>query len=264
MIVYIAGPYGAATPTEIDANVARACALGRYAALKGYTVIVPHAIGRLGCLGSPHEDGPDGVVTRQRSLRNGVKLARFVALSGGELWTLLRDDGSMSSGTKLEHDAWKGASDADVRAARWEDWVGAAARSDIDLDMIRREVEEELSSATFLNRRAGPAIDALNAAGFGRPGRPNSLDAMVAAALEDLQDHRAGEWLPVEIEGIGVLGEFYDVEASAPAGVTAWPGPWRLINDGVFEMEHETEGPPSKLLCKSSASQVLLRRRSSE
>lgn len=103
-LIYVAGPYGASTSEEIERNVYRACALGRLVTATGCVPVVPHAAGFLGCHGDPHEQ--DGGQTREVALACGVALASVVGRQGGNLWVLLRDDKSMSEGTKSEADAF--------------------------------------------------------------------------------------------------------------------------------------------------------------
>jgi len=118
---YIAGPYAASTPAEIERNVLRAAALGRLATEIGYAALVPHAIGWMGVYGERHE-GDVGV--RDRALSSSLALVEAVGRTGGALFVLERDDGSLSSGTGLELERFLACTERAglVFQNRWEDW----------------------------------------------------------------------------------------------------------------------------------------------
>jgi hypothetical protein len=118
---YIAGPYAAETPLQIERNVMRSVALGRLATEIGYAALVPHAIGWMGVYGERHE-GDVGV--RDRALSSSLALVEAVGRSGGALFVLERDDGSLSTGTGLELERFLGCTDhaGPVFRNSWEDW----------------------------------------------------------------------------------------------------------------------------------------------
>lgn len=111
VMIYIAGPYRAPTELEVERNVRRAVALGQYAARRGYTPIVPHAMGRMGVY------GPDDVPsTHELAIRCGTAVAREVTA----LWAIQRDDGTLSEGTALEVEAAQRR--ARIRQQTWDRW----------------------------------------------------------------------------------------------------------------------------------------------
>jgi hypothetical protein len=130
-LVYIAAPYGPVgdhPEAEIRRNVARALALGRLAAVRGYAPIVPHAIGFMGTYGAPNED--DGGTSRLRAIESGEAHAASVGSCHGEFWLLLNDQGVPSSGCAQELAAWRasrshGYATYDARLliqATWDEW----------------------------------------------------------------------------------------------------------------------------------------------
>lgn len=131
-VVYIADPYAptaaqAALPTlaAIEANVHAAIRVGAFASRMGFAPLVPHAMGWLGVHGDRGEDAD----VRERAFATGVALARAVGAQGGELWVILREDGEMTAGTRVEHAAYldgRGGGGR-VRAARLAEWDVAVA-----------------------------------------------------------------------------------------------------------------------------------------
>lgn len=124
-VVYIAGPYAAETPEGIAENIRRAVALGRYAASCGLAPVVPHVIGAAGVYGDPGEGTGD---SRQVALRCALETVRCIAAQGGDLWVIAHDDGTLSSGTALEVDAYieRRSRDGDTGSryvATWAQWL---------------------------------------------------------------------------------------------------------------------------------------------
>lgn len=123
--VYIAGPYMAQTPELVELNVRRACAVGYLAAVvHGLHPQVPHASGWFGVLGSPTE--ADGSLTRHRAIRWTTDLARQVSRSGGDLWIISADDGSLSDGTRLDLEAFRSQGlsvSQKIRLRPWSTWA---------------------------------------------------------------------------------------------------------------------------------------------
>jgi len=134
--VYIAAPFAG----DVDVNVQRACQLSMLAVKIGLAPIVVHpgiAAGAYGDDGSPSE--------RERGLRAVCALVDLVAEHRyGELWVLLRDDGSMSPGTQREFErfkktrwwcfgsavvAGKDIADHYIVAATWNGWLARAGVS---------------------------------------------------------------------------------------------------------------------------------------
>jgi len=103
--LYVCGPYAGTDLDEIERNVCRAMALGELALIRGYAPIVPHAASWLGLFGSGHDDGGPSP-QRERAVRCGSALARFVGAARGQLWGILRDDLSTSAGCQAEIEAW--------------------------------------------------------------------------------------------------------------------------------------------------------------
>lgn len=95
--VFISAPFAAATVRDVRKNIARAAALARLAVAEGYAPICPH----LNFLHLDDETDRGAVLNACEVLIEAIKHT-----PGARLWTLLRDDGSLSSGCALEHDAW--------------------------------------------------------------------------------------------------------------------------------------------------------------
>lgn len=141
-VVFIAGPYAAGIPDEIDANVERACTLARFAVKLGMSPIVPHAAGRLGIFGGWREDSEE---TREAALESGAALAALVGAGGGTLWVLLCPDGTRSPGVRREVLAWTVASSSAERPGRriartWSEWrkdMGRDVRAVLLSEVIR-------------------------------------------------------------------------------------------------------------------------------
>lgn len=124
-LVYIAGPYADGRWGGIVANCQRAIELGAYAARIGLCPISPHAMGLAGVYGDVEERDP-GV--RARALDCGIRMAGVVAASGGDLWAISRDDGSLSDGTKDEQVEFLRLSyHRSSRVATWAEWVALMA-----------------------------------------------------------------------------------------------------------------------------------------
>ena len=119
---YVAGPYGASTATEIEVNVSRALQLGRWAVAAGFAPIVPHLLGAAELYGCAKEQ--DDGTSRRVALECGISGARTVALAGGVFLGIVREDGSLSSGTQAEFDAYLVPTRTTVRAVlhTWETW----------------------------------------------------------------------------------------------------------------------------------------------
>lgn len=117
---YIIAPYSAPTAAEIDANVARAEALGRLAALSGYAPIVVHSmIGGVFASGELDDD-PEA---RARGIECDLALLRLVAKEpGGAAWVLLRDDGNASPGSADEIGVWHDARHDGLTEGTWAWW----------------------------------------------------------------------------------------------------------------------------------------------
>lgn len=123
-IVYIAGPYAGL----VDTNVARASELSRFAVSLGIVPLCLHGSIQAGAYGD--DDHPE---ERERGLERACDVAALVARSGGQIWVITRDDGTLSSGTERELAAW-------LRATRdtftppsiktWAQWLHIMGRSE--------------------------------------------------------------------------------------------------------------------------------------
>ncbi len=112
-LVYIAGPFAGDTAE----NTRRAVAISRYATIQGLSPICVHP----GILAGAY--GDDAVPEeRERGLAAVVSIVREVAKAGGTLWVLLRDDRSMSAGTRREWDAFADAGGRAVVSWTWSHW----------------------------------------------------------------------------------------------------------------------------------------------
>jgi hypothetical protein len=130
--VYIIGPYAAYDEHSERVNVTRAVALGSLALATGHVPIVPHVT--IGCssllLGQHSGSGVDAdALAREASYgKNGsgglaAMLRDSCASMDVTLWIILKDDGTMSSGTKAEYDEF--TSDpigVGFISLTWEDW----------------------------------------------------------------------------------------------------------------------------------------------
>lgn len=95
--VFISAPFAAATVRDVRRNIARAAALARLAVAEGYAPICPH----LNFLHLDDETDRGAVLASVEALIEAIKHTPCA-----RLWTLLRDDGTLSSGCAVEHDAW--------------------------------------------------------------------------------------------------------------------------------------------------------------
>jgi hypothetical protein len=112
--VYVAGPFAGATLT----NAARAACVSALAVRQGYAPICVHPAIREGAYG-----GGDVPVERERGLAAVVALVELVARNGGELWVILRDDGTPSAGTAREMEAFRAAAPhGRIRTGAWAVW----------------------------------------------------------------------------------------------------------------------------------------------
>ena len=122
-LVYIAGPYRAATPINVAENVCRATRLARYAVEKGLLPIVPHLHGHAGVFGDPSGNDP---AIEERVMRWCSELARHIGEQGGAYWAIRQDSGGLSNGTYVEYAAYvEGYGDsfaARAQMATWSEW----------------------------------------------------------------------------------------------------------------------------------------------
>lgn len=112
-LVYVAGPFAGARLT----NAARAAAVSAIAVARGYAPVCVHPAIEAGAYG--RDDPPS---ERERGLAAVCALVELVARNGGELWVILRDDGTPSAGTRREMEAYAKAGGLRVRAAPWVVW----------------------------------------------------------------------------------------------------------------------------------------------
>ena len=98
-LVYVAGPYRADTEAERIENTQRACRLAHKVMLAGGVPVVVHPAILHSVYGDPSDADP---VERERGVANTLALALFIRNTGGRCVALLREDGSMSQGTKDE------------------------------------------------------------------------------------------------------------------------------------------------------------------
>ena len=121
-IVYIAGPYAASSDEERTENVRRIGEVARFALSLGFAPITVHAAIEAGHYGD--DSDPEA---RARGLDATCEIAGRIALSGGHFFAIRRDDGSLSDGTKREHDAVlkSGAQKTAMICLTWNEWKGA-------------------------------------------------------------------------------------------------------------------------------------------
>lgn len=121
--VYVAGPYAGDTEAEILVNVHRACCLARLAVASQLAPIVVHPAIEAQAYG--RDEIPQ---ERAAGLDCALALVELTARhSGGKLWILTRGDGSLSTGTARELEAWKGVrrGHREVRRGSWAQWCQA-------------------------------------------------------------------------------------------------------------------------------------------
>lgn len=123
-LVYIVAPYGASTDEERRQNVDRAVALCAKACDQGFAPMTVHPGIYWGAYG--HDADP---VLRERGLEIDLAWIDIVDKIGGELWVLLKSDGTLSSGSEREVKRWRLLSVDDDRGAygwapnlRWFRW----------------------------------------------------------------------------------------------------------------------------------------------
>ena len=98
-LVYVAGPYRADLGGERALNVWRACRVARAVMEAGGVPVVVHPAILHEVYGPSDDADP---VLRERGVANTLALALFVRNVGGACVTILRQDGSLSQGTKDE------------------------------------------------------------------------------------------------------------------------------------------------------------------
>ncbi len=114
---YIAGPFAG----DVARNTARACALSRWAVANGYAPVCVHP----GVVAGAYGDDNDPA-ERERGLAVCVALVGLVARRFGVMLVILRDDGTPSSGTAREVEAWRNwRFDNDLTMRTWAEWVAA-------------------------------------------------------------------------------------------------------------------------------------------
>ena len=95
--LFISAPFAAATVRDVRRNIARAAALARLAVAEGYEPICPH----LNFAYLDDETDRGAALTSCEAL-----IAAIRETPGARLWTLLRDDGTLSAGCEVEREAW--------------------------------------------------------------------------------------------------------------------------------------------------------------
>jgi hypothetical protein len=138
--VYIIGSYAAYDEHSERVNITRAVALGSLALATGHVPIVPHiTIGCSSLLLGQHSDVDADALAREASYgKNGsgglaAMLRDSCASMDVSLWVILRDDGTMSSGTKAEYDEF--TSDpigVGAISLTWEDWGSKFAAAGLE------------------------------------------------------------------------------------------------------------------------------------
>lgn len=126
--VYIIGPYTACDGLSEQHHVTRAVALGALALREGRVPLIPHLT--VGCPSLVLDwfgVGDADALARQASYGEGGGLAGLVRstrpIVGTDVWAILRQDGSMSTGTRAEHEVV--TSDPlghPAVALRWPEW----------------------------------------------------------------------------------------------------------------------------------------------
>jgi hypothetical protein len=113
-LVYVAGPFRGATLL----NSARAATVSALAVRQGYAPICVHPAIDAGAYGN--DDVPE---ERERGLAAVTALVEIVARAGGELWVILRHDGTPSEGTRREMEAFtRAAPEGRIRTGVWAVW----------------------------------------------------------------------------------------------------------------------------------------------
>lgn len=132
-LVYLAGPYAAPTEEGVLDNIHRIRALAQLAVTLGMSPVAQHFTGGIGVFGSSIDDGSPSV-SRHNALLAGQAVAHAIGRTGGLLWVVTRDDGTLTEGTALEVAAWQtGALGVRVQhnlgvqpahaADTWEGWL---------------------------------------------------------------------------------------------------------------------------------------------
>lgn len=118
-VAYVAAPYGASTPEEIQRNIARAVFVGALLMRLGEGTCWPYV---------PHVNGAalfgaaETPETRKQALAYGIGMLRTIGAANGALVLLQRDDGTLSAGMEAELEVWERefAYGHRVRRLAWE------------------------------------------------------------------------------------------------------------------------------------------------
>ena len=116
-ICYLAGPYAAPTAEERAENVRRIGRICRWLTQdQGFAVVTVHA-----ALHAGHYGDDDNPKHRAQGIAADLELVRMVRAAGGRFFALSRDDGSLSTGTQQEAEAFGPR----VVKLTWAEWLAS-------------------------------------------------------------------------------------------------------------------------------------------
>lgn len=118
-VAYVAAPYGASTPEEVQRNIDRAVFIGKLLFRIGEGTCLPYVPHVNGTALLGREETPE---IRKQALAYGIGMLRAIGAAGGAFVLLQRDDGTLSAGMEAELDVWERefAHGQRVRRLAWE------------------------------------------------------------------------------------------------------------------------------------------------
>ena len=111
--IYIAGPYGDTDPAVRAEHIRRVAVLSSHLVREGYAPVSVHAAIESGAFGNDFDP-------EERAM--GLQAATAIACQCDRMFVILRDDETMSDGTKREVDAYLEHATGDVMPGTWAWW----------------------------------------------------------------------------------------------------------------------------------------------
>ena len=120
-LVFVAGPYSDPDPDEVHNNTLRAVLVGCLASDLGFVPFIPHLQGNAGVYGFA-EGYPEPDAVRARAMLVSSTFAKLIGSELGQFWGIARPDGSLSTGTQQDLDAYRSGGGQIVLIRPWPAW----------------------------------------------------------------------------------------------------------------------------------------------